>query len=144
MRDLLRPLEGTGPQKLRELGLRTRSYREHFQAWEDLHLETGSDGITYIRDDIVQYITQMKPSDTQSLSIFADMPKGQILQQYESYKAFLANLGSLLFPYTSPFFSDHMTLHHQFQRAGKGIVLTAGDDQALFLMTTIYSFSELS
>lgn len=145
MRDLLRPVDGTGKEKLREMGLRTRSYRQYFQAWEDLHLETDTAGITFIRDDIVQYLTQLgeaQKSTDQTTSILSSMTTGQLIREYETYRYFLSKFGQLLFPYTSPFFSDHMSLHLQFKTSGRGIVLTAGDDQAHFLMTTIYSFSK--
>ena len=145
MRDLLRPVEGTGKEKLHEMGLRTRSYRDFLQAWESLHFATNADGSTYIRDDIVQYLTQLgKVSDFTSTAsgIFATMSTAQIIHGYETYKYFLAKFGQLLFPYTSPFFPDHMSLHLQFKSAGRGIVLTAGDGQAHFLMTNIYSFRE--
>jgi hypothetical protein len=135
MRDLLRPVEGTGKEKLHEMGLRTRSYRDFFQIWEDLHLASNPDGTSYVRDDIVQYLTQLRKVPgfaTQATGIFSSMTTGQIIRCYETYKYFLARFGQLLFPYTS--------LHLQFKTAQRGIVLTAGDDQAHFLMTTIYSF----
>lgn len=147
MRDLLRPVEGTGKEKLHEMGLRTRSYRDFFQIWEDLHLASNSDGTSYIRDDIVQYLTELRKVPgfaTQATGIFSSMTTGQIIRCYETYKYFLARFGQLLFPYTSPFFPDHMSLHLQFKTAQRGIVLTAGDDQAHFLMTTIYSFRKSS
>lgn len=147
MRDLLRPVEGTGKEKLHEMGLRTRSYRDFFQIWEDLHLASNPDGTSYVRDDIVQYLTQLRNIPgfaTQATGIFSSMTTGQIIRCYETYKFFLAKFGQLLFPYTSPFFPDHMSLHLQFKAAQRGIVLTAGDDQAHFLMTTIYSFSKSS
>lgn len=147
MRDLLRPVEGTGKEKLHEMGLRTRSYRDFFQIWEDLHLASTPDGASYVRDDIVQYLTQLSKVPgfaTQSTGIFSSMTTGQIIRAYETYKYFLARFGQLLFPYTSPFFADHMSLHLQFKTAQRGIVLTAGDEQAHFLMTTIYSFRQSS
>lgn len=143
MRDLLRPVEGTGKDKLREMGLRTRSYHEYFEAWEKLHLTTDAEGITHIRDDIVWYLTQLgsRGDDTrQKPGILSGMSIGQLVRAYETYKYFLAQFGQLLFPYTAPFAASHMSLHVQFKRAGRGIVLTAGDAQAHFLMTTIYSF----
>ena len=147
MRDLLRPVEGTGKEKLHEMGLRTRSYQDFFQIWEDLHLVSNPDGASYIRDDIVQYLRQLDKVPgfpSQAAGIFSSMTTGQIIRAYETYKYFLAKFGQLLFPYTSPFFADHMSLHLQFKTAQRGIVLTAGDDQAHFLMTTIYSFRKSS
>ena len=145
MRDLLRPVEGTGKDKLREVGLRTRSYREYFDAWERLHFTRDADGITRIRDDIVWYLTQLGISGNikgENSGILSTHSIGQLIRAYETYKYFLAQFGQLLFPYTAPFAADHMSLHLQFERAGRGIVLTAGDAQAHFLMTTIHSFRE--
>src|SRR5207244_1961672 len=70
-------------------------------------------------------------------------PLSNTIRSYEFFRAFLAKLSRLLFPFTSPYFADHMTLHAQFKNAGRGIVLTAGDDQAQYLLTTIYTFREL-
>nr|KAK5432363.1 hypothetical protein LTR18_011120 [Exophiala xenobiotica] len=146
MRDLLRPVHGTGKEKLRELGLRTRSYRQFFNAWVDLHFAETENGLTYIRDDIVQYLTkisQIQASMGDGSHFFSSMSIGQGIRAYETYQYFLAKFGQLLFSYTSPFFADHMSLYLKFKTAGRGIVLTAGDDQAHFLMTTIHSFREL-
>lgn len=147
MRDLLRPVEGTGKEKLHEMGLRTRFYGEFLQIWEDLHIVSNPDGTAYIRDDIVSYLTRLRevPGFTaQETGIFSSMTIGQIIRTYETYRYFLARFGQLLFPYTSPYFPDHMSLHLQFKTAQQGIVLTAGDDQAHYLLTTIYSFRKSS
>jgi hypothetical protein len=138
MRELLRPIDIGGPGRMRELGLRTRAYQKYFSAWEKLHLgENEETGETYIRDDVVQYLHGTQ-DDTSKVS-----PLSNTIRSYEFFRAFLAKLSRLLFPFTSPYFADHMTLHAQFKNAGRGIVLTAGDDQAQYLLTTIYTFREL-
>ncbi|KAI9881728.1 MAG: hypothetical protein M1823_006561, partial [Watsoniomyces obsoletus] len=43
MRDLLRQVDGTGKEKLREMGLRVRAYKGYFEAWEQLHLDTDAE-----------------------------------------------------------------------------------------------------
>ncbi|RJE16573.1 hypothetical protein PHISCL_11090, partial [Aspergillus sclerotialis] len=50
-RDLLRAVEGTGKEKLREMGLRVREYKKFFEAWEELHLTFDDEGGSYVRDD---------------------------------------------------------------------------------------------
>ncbi|RMD42672.1 hypothetical protein DV735_g2424, partial [Chaetothyriales sp. CBS 134920] len=135
MRDLLRPVEGTGKEKLREMGLRVRAYKNYFKTWEDLHLGFDADGGVYVRDDVVQYL---RNSDTsEHLISVSDVSLAQQIRAYESYRSFLARFGQLLFPWTTPYFSDHMTLHAHFKRGGRGIVLTAGDNQAPYVLTSI-------
>ncbi|RMZ90296.1 hypothetical protein DV736_g2474, partial [Chaetothyriales sp. CBS 134916] len=138
MRDLLRQVEGTGKEKLREMGLRVRAYKSYFEAWEDLHLGFDAEGGTYVRDDVVQYLRIHEHTDvSKGVPSMSDMALSQKIRAYESYRYFLAKFGQLLFPWTAPYFSDHMTLHAHFKRGGRGIVLTAGDGQAAYLLTSI-------
>ena len=140
MRDLLRPVEGTGKERIREMGLRTRAYKSYFEAWEDLHLDTDNEGGAYVRDDVVQYMRSHIHNEMQqgeSLPGLELMDIAQQIRTYEAYRYFLAKFAQLLFPWTAPYFSDHMSLHAHFKRGGKGIVLTAGDDQAPYLLTSI-------
>jgi alpha 1,3-mannosyltransferase len=145
MRDLLRPVEGTGKERLREMGLRTRAYKSYFEAWEDLHLDTDAEGGTYVRDDVVQYIRSHSHDSAVGAGIegLETMDLAQQIRAYESYRYFLAKFGQMLFPWTWPYFSDHMSLHAHFKRGGRGIVLTAGDDQAPYLLTSIPIMREL-
>ncbi len=137
VRDLLRPIEGTGKEKLREIGLRARSFKTLFEAWEALHL-ISNDEAMYVRDDMVHYFrSHPELVDTFQMSL------AQIIHSYETYRYFLARLSMLLFPWTAPYFSDHMMLHMQFHSGGRGIVLSAGDDQALFLLTSIPALRRL-
>ncbi|KAF3918401.1 hypothetical protein ABW20_dc0105463 [Dactylellina cionopaga] len=132
VRELLRPIDGTGKEKLRETGLRTRAFKTFFEAWEKLHLVIGEDE-AYVRDDIVQELR--KDPSVENIA--------QTIHQYEAYRGFLQRLATLLFPYISPYFADHMSLHSQMYKGGRGIVLSAGDKQAPFLLTSIPSFRKL-
>ncbi|KAK6505235.1 hypothetical protein TWF481_007152 [Arthrobotrys musiformis] len=132
VRELLRPIDGTGKEKLRETGLRARAFKTFFEAWERLHVVLGDDE-AYVRDDIVQELRRDK-----SIENIA-----QTIHQYEAYRGFLQRLATLLFPYFSPYFADHMSLHAQMYKGGRGIVLSAGDGQAPFLLTSIPSFRKL-
>lgn len=146
MRELIRPVEGSGKEKMREMGLRTRAYRKYFDAWENLHMTTDSEGATYVRDDVVQYLRgqqNLKPSSLFSDDGVENLNLAQAIRSYEAYRSFLLKFANLLFPWTAPYFSDHMSLHAQIKKGGRGIVLTAGDDQAPYLLTTIYSFRQL-
>jgi alpha 1,3-mannosyltransferase len=135
VRELLRPVEGTGKEKLREMGLRSRAYKRFFEAWETLHLVPAG-GSYYVRDDIVQYLRSRHVSDD-------DTSLAQTIRSYETFRSLLRNMAELLFPWTSPYFSDHMSLHTHFHQGGRGIVLTAGDEQAPFLLTSINLFRKL-
>ncbi|RVX66830.1 hypothetical protein B0A52_09560 [Exophiala mesophila] len=140
-RDLLRHVEGTGKEKLREMGLRVREYKKYFEAWEDLHLSFDEDGGAYVRDDVIQYLRyNSHAADAQEL---AEGELAATVHSYEAYRYFLVKFGQLLFPWTAPYFPDHMTLHSHFRQGGRGIVLTAGDAQAPFLLTTIPTFRKL-
>ncbi|KAI1827334.1 glycosyltransferase family 71 protein [Xylaria intraflava] len=138
-RELLRPIDDGGASRMRELGLRTRAYGKYLRAWEKLHLVTDEQtGETYIRDDVIQYL---RGTGTQDTSL--DMSLSSTIHSYETFRSFLAGLSRLLFPFTTPYFADHMTLHAQFKNGGRGIVLTAGDGQAHYLLTTIYALREI-
>ncbi|KAI0467556.1 glycosyltransferase family 71 protein [Xylaria cf. heliscus] len=140
MRELLRPIDNGGAERMRELGLRTRAYKKYLSAWEKLHVvEDKETGETYVRDDVIQYLRGLENDEETGVSPSLTTT----IHNYEAFRSFLAQLSRVLFPFTSPYFADHMTLHAGFKNAGRGIVLTAGDDQAHYLMTTIYTFREL-
>lgn len=135
IRGLLQPLEGmTGEARLRELGIRTRRYKKYLEAWEDLHLVPDSEGGTYIRDDIIQYIHDKHRMAREEDGI-NDL--AETIHAYESYRQLLVKLSELLFPFTAPYFPDHMTLRSHIQKGGRGIALTAGNDQVAYLLTQI-------
>ncbi|KAJ5145906.1 uncharacterized protein N7515_000470 [Penicillium bovifimosum] len=133
LRELLRPVIGTGAEKLRELGLRTRAYKHFFEAWEKLHLVIEDNGNTYVRDDLIPYIRAK----------FSEQTFPEALHKYETYRHFIAKFSALLFPWTSPYFGDHMSLHASSHHGGRGIVFTAGDNHAAFLLAAIPSLRTL-
>lgn len=128
-RELLQPVTSTGEKRLHELGLRTRAYKKFFEAWEDVHLVNNRDH-TYVRDDIIIHMR-----DTFSESTFPEA-----LQKYETYRHFVTKFATLLFPWTSPYFADHMSLHVSSRHGGRGIVTTAGNSHAPYLLAAIPSF----
>ncbi|KYG41724.1 glycosyltransferase family 71 protein [Acidomyces richmondensis BFW] len=129
-RELLRPFEGTGETKLRDIGLRTRVFKKFFEAWESLHL-FSKDGSLYRRDDVVHYLHQHQNSVVNLT---------ESIHQYDAFRHFMTQFASLLFPWIMPYYPDHISLHASFYSGGRGIVLTAGDGQAPYLMTSISSF----
>ncbi|TGJ86585.1 hypothetical protein E0Z10_g2154 [Xylaria hypoxylon] len=140
MRELLRPIDDGGAERMRELGLRTRAYSRYLSAWEKLHIvEDKKTGETSVRDDVIQYLRSMPKDEDTSLGSSLT----NTIHNYEAFRTFLTKLARILFPFTNPYFADHIALHAQFKGAGRGIVLTAGDDQAKYLMTTIYTFRQL-
>jgi alpha 1,3-mannosyltransferase len=137
IRDLLRPLDGTGEEKIREMGLRTRSYKTLFEAWGALHLVANGKEM-YIRDDVVQSLRRHP-----ELADDFQMSLAQIIRSYEAYRSYMARLSTLLFPWTAPYFSDHLLLYAQLYSGGRGIVFSAGDHQAPFLLTSIPTLRQL-
>ena len=131
-RELLRPVKGTGKEKLREMGLRARAFKTFYEAWETLHFVPNEDGI-HIRNNVVQYLR----------SHHAQAALAETIRSYEAFRYFLQRLSALLFPWTAPYFADHLTLHAHFYNGGRGIVLSAGDNQAPYLLTSIPSFRRL-
>ncbi|KGO42892.1 Alpha-mannosyltransferase [Penicillium expansum] len=129
LRELIQPVIGTGEEKLHELALRTRAYKKLFEAWENVHLVSNDDH-TYVRDDIFPQIR-----DRFSGSTFPEA-----LHKYEAYRHFITEFSALLFPWTSPYFADHMSLHVSTRHGGRGIVTTAGNNHAPFLLAAIPSF----
>lgn len=135
VRGLLQPLDGmTGEAHLRELGVRTRRYKKYLEAWEDLHLVPDSEGGTYIRDDVIQYIHEQHRTASEQ---DGSNDLAETIHAYESYRQLLVQLSELLFPFTAPYFPDHMTLRSHIQKGGRGIALTAGNDQVAYLLTQI-------
>lgn len=138
-RDLLRPLEGGGQDRLKELGIRTRAFNKFFTVWEALHV-VADEKRTYVRDDIINYLENAPEKELAEVS---NLERGDIVRAYERYRAFLARLSNILFPYTAPYFADHLTLHSHFRNGGRGIVLSGNDKQAPFFLTSIMSFRRL-
>lgn len=136
-RDLLRPIDGTGEAKLREVGLRVRAFKTFFEPWEPLHLVSRGETM-YVRDDMVHYLRN-HPEILESMK----MTFSEVIHSYDAYRHFLGRFSRLLFPWTAPFFPDHMTLHAQIYGGGRGIVFSAGDGQALYAITSIKAIRRL-
>lgn len=133
---LTQPITTGGETKLQETGVRVRMFKKYFDAWEALHVVTDSLSDTaFVRDDILRHIR-----DSKDISHFTTGSRVEAMRQYETYRSFLTNMSSTLFPWTSPYFSDHMTLHGHMYNAGRGIVISGSDSQAPYIKTAISSF----
>ncbi|KAF3921868.1 hypothetical protein AA313_de0209392 [Arthrobotrys entomopaga] len=147
MKNLLSPIQGNGEAKLRETGIRAKAFRTYFEAWEKLHLVIGDNKEAYFRNDVIQDILQNTPNKNIAYSIHT----------YEKYRIFLEEFAAFLFPYiisdaaagTTAAVSDstsldaQMSLHAKLYKGGRGIVLSGGNRQAPFLLTSIPSLRKL-
>lgn len=130
--ELLRPIQSAGSQSLRDIGMSTRAYKTYFEAWENLHMVGCGDDL-YIRDDVVQTLHSSKISQEDHV---------RLTRSYEAYRYFISHLSELLFPWTLPYFPDHMSLHLQYHK-GQGIVFTASDLYVPHLITSIRTLRHL-
>lgn len=138
VRELLRPITDSGKERLRELGLRARAFRHLLEAWEDVHLIFKKDAVL-VRDDLITYLSKVK-----SLTgIHSHKSRAEIIRSYEGLRYFLTKLSDLLFPWTAPYFADHMTLHASIKHGGRGIVLSGGDGQLSYLLTSARNIRRL-
>ena len=134
MKGLLSPLTETGEALLRDLAYRTRAFKEVLSVWESLHLVPSRDGTELLLRDVIPYLRRQGLSSAS----FAEA-----VHTYDKFRAYINKFAARLFPWTMAFYADHMSLHASFYSGGKGIVLTAGDQQAQYLLTTIPSFRKL-
>lgn len=132
MKGLLSPLTETGEALLRDLAYRTRAFTEILSVWETLHLVPNGRELL-LRDVVPQLRAMSLPAAS-----FADA-----VHTYDRFRAYVNKFAARLFPWTMAFYADHMSLHASFYSGGKGMVLTAGDSQAQYLLTTIPSFRRL-
>ncbi|OJJ98294.1 hypothetical protein ASPACDRAFT_31197 [Aspergillus aculeatus ATCC 16872] len=133
---LVSPITSTGEAKLHELGLRARAFRSLLDAWEAVHLVPTATG-PLTRDDILQLL-QNYPSIAHDLR--TDNPT--LMHSYETLRIFYTQLSTRLFDWTTPYFPSHTTLHTQFHSGGRGLVLTAGDKQAPYVLTSLQSLRQ--
>ncbi|OAQ99717.1 hypothetical protein LLEC1_02726 [Akanthomyces lecanii] len=137
---MLHAIEGTGPEKLREIGLRAREYKKFFQAWEKLHLVEGGPEATFIRSDMVPY---MRRYFSKTAGKLADTRIERSIKSYGKYKALMSRFEQLMAGWTAPYFADHMTLHLNLKYGGRGIVVTAGNNQVPHLKTLVHSLRDV-
>lgn len=129
--DMTGPIEGTGEQKIHEVGVRTRVLKSLFESWELLHLSLCQ-GQIFARGDILQHL-KASPEIAEEIG----MSHTDLMHAYEEYCSVLKQLSERLFSWTTPYFTDLMALHLQFWNGKRGIVFTGGSRQAPYLITSI-------
>jgi hypothetical protein len=134
---LLAPIESTGEQRMKEFGIRTRQYKQLFDAWETLHINKTKSQ-RFVQDDVLQRLYQ-----NPSIATFLDRDMTEIVHSYESYRSIVTQLSTLLFPWTAPYFADHLQLRQQLHSAPRGLVFSAGNDQVRYLLTSIPAIRRL-
>jgi alpha 1,3-mannosyltransferase len=141
--ELLKQADTKGALLTHDVALKTREYSSLFQPWADLHISMG-DHASYSREDVVQFLhCQAGAAATQ---VAGNMNQSQILQTvqlYDSYKYLVASMGQTLFPWTAPYFPDHLSLYLQIKNGGRGIVFTAGNKQVSYILTSIVTIRKL-
>ncbi|PYH49817.1 putative alpha-1,3-mannosyltransferase [Aspergillus saccharolyticus JOP 1030-1] len=131
--ELTRPIQGTGEAKLRELGFRTRAFSRLFQSWERLHLVEAGEQML-VRSDLLQTL-QRTPHVASQLHL----DPVELTHRYEAARAVVSHLSRQLFDWSWPYFGDLLGLHAQYWAPSRGIVFTAGNAQAPYLLTSIRS-----
>jgi hypothetical protein len=129
---LISPLKSQGHQRLRDLALRSREYNKHFSVWRKLHL-TSCGNNSCVKDDIHQIIRNGN-IDTAT--------KTQLANTYDEYRFFISHFAHALFPWTWPYFPDHLSLL-SYGSSGRGIVFTASDTYILPLIVAIRNLRRL-
>jgi hypothetical protein len=137
LEDVVGPIQETGEKMLREVGLKAREFNALFHSWEALHLVQDNDKML-LRADVLQDL-----KNHPEIAADLQMNHTELVHAFEKVHSFLVRLGNRLFAWTAPYFADHITLHAQFWNASRGIVFTAGDSQAPYLLTSIASIRRL-
>jgi hypothetical protein len=131
-RALLAELTESSEELLHELSTRVRAFKSLFEAWEAVHLVPSYGSL--VQQNVVQRLRGLK--DT-TLDI------GAAIKGYDEFRSFMNTFEKRLFSGTLDYHGNHMALHTSFYNGGKGIVFTAGDGQAGFLLASIPLFRKL-
>jgi hypothetical protein len=125
---LLSPIDySEGTSMLRDLAVRTRFFRDLFTAWESLHItRSTTPGDVLIRQNIVERIRHSLPEHAE-----------KAVQRYDTVRSFMNQFSRHLFPWTARHSPDHMLLHTSLTTGGRGIVITVGDHQIAYVLTSI-------
>ncbi|KAJ5466632.1 hypothetical protein N7539_009588 [Penicillium diatomitis] len=135
--DTIGPIEGTGEIMVREIGLRARLFKSALDAWEALQT-IASDNRLRLRGDVLQQLMQNPEIATR-----LEMDHTALIHKYEEFHSYFVALSERLFAWTLPYFPDLVALHAQLWSGGKGIVLTGGNHQASYLLTSIQSLRDM-
>ncbi|OKL56138.1 hypothetical protein UA08_08745 [Talaromyces atroroseus] len=134
---LLKQADTTGALLTHDMAVQTRKYSDLFEPWAKLHISLA-DHTFYSREDVVEYLHCQADA--------ASMNQSHVLhtiQLYDAYRSLVTNMGQKLFPWTAPYFPDHLSLYTQTNNGGRGIVFTAGNNQVSFILTSIITIRKL-
>ncbi|EGP83263.1 uncharacterized protein MYCGRDRAFT_111178 [Zymoseptoria tritici IPO323] len=131
-RALLAELTETGEELLHELATRVRAFKSLFEAWEAVHLVPSYGSL--VQQNVLERLRSLR--DT-TLNI------GDAIKGYDEFRSFMNTFEKRLFSGTLPYHGNHMALHTSFYNGGRGMVFTAGDGQAGFLLASIPLFRKL-
>lgn len=126
---LLSPFTSNGEDHLYDLALRVREFRPIYEAWEKLHFVPEGDRLG--TRNIVQTLRRSSKDAAASM------------HRYDALRFFLDQLNARLFPGVVNSVRDLMALHASFYDGGRGIVLTVGNGQVPYVMTSIQGFRRL-
>lgn len=138
---LLKQPDGIGASLTHDVAIKARDYSNLFEPWAELHLSLG-DNRFHSREDVVQYLQCQANIVPQATG----MNQSQILkaiQLYDTYRWLVTNMGQTLFPWTAPYFPDHLSLYMRTKNGGKGIVFTVGNGQVSYILTSIVTLRKL-
>ncbi|KAF7188654.1 putative alpha-1,3-mannosyltransferase MNN1 [Pseudocercospora fuligena] len=126
---LLAVLPSTGgTHLLRELSLRVRVFKQAFEAWKTVQLSW--DGGVWRQQNVIK---RLRETNARNLL--------NTIVTHDSFRSFFMHLAERLFPFLTPFYGDLLSLYSGF--AGRGLVFTAGDKQAPYLLTSIPGLRKL-
>lgn len=111
-----------------------RALKALYEPWEALHVVQDEDDIV-VRDDVLHYLH--KTYDPTPAQTSTGMSRAEMIHSYEKYRSLLSRLSTLMFPWTASYISDHMSLHTHMWNGGRGIVLSAGDEQIKYILASI-------
>jgi hypothetical protein len=131
-RALLAELTETGEELLHELATRVRAFKSLFEAWEAVHLVPSYGAL--VQQNVVQRLRGLRET---TLNV------GDAIKGYDEFRSFMNTFENRLFSGTLRYHGNHMALHTSFYNGGRGIVFTAGDGQAGFLLASIPLFRKL-
>jgi len=138
MKELLSPIDySKGTSMLHDLAVRTRVFRLLFAAWESVHISTSADSI-FAEDSVAERIRRRSSYDPDG-----DHDLRGAIRDYDRARTFMHRFTQHLFPWTMSYVADHMMLHAGFYRGGRGIVITLGDHQVAYALTSIKTFRQL-
>lgn len=126
LKSLMAPFQDTREDHMQDVASRVRMFKVAFEAWESLHDNSYQNVVRHLRDA-------------------ENLQRGAraAIHQYDKFRSFINELGSLIFPGTKSSHGDHLSLHGNIREGGKGIVLTLGDGQVYMVLTSIRAFRQL-